>query len=200
MFNLDSHIVPISPHSSPFNAYAPRTPPRRRLSALDMSYPPPDKEKDVDHPPKDDDGLKSFLGLAPRLWLTAFNPGFLPLIFTIAHLAATRASTAQLAAQLKESVLDACESIASGAGALQALPRYLAMQTNAEMLRATRATVLAVGSALMDCITVIEVVVNFIVDTYRSLLLCTLQLVVQGSLELLISAVQTVSGDEFGRQ
>ncbi|BEJ15493.1 hypothetical protein CspHIS471_0500980 [Cutaneotrichosporon sp. HIS471] len=139
------------------------------------------------------DELKPFLGLAPRLWLTAFNPGFLPLIFTIASVAATRKSTNELAAQLKSSVLDACAQIAAGAGALQALPRYLAMQTNAEVLRASRATVLAVGKALMDCITIIEVVLNFIVDTYRSLLLCTIQLVVQGSLELLISAVQTIS-------
>ncbi|GMK56113.1 hypothetical protein CspeluHIS016_0211690 [Cutaneotrichosporon spelunceum] len=139
------------------------------------------------------DELKPFLGLGPRLWLTAFNPGFLPLIFTIASVAATRKSTNELAVQLKSSVLDACDQIAAGAGTLQALPRYLAMQTNAEALRTSRATVLAVGKALMDCITVIEVVLNFIVDTYRSLLLCTIQLVVQGSLELLIGTVQTIS-------
>ncbi|KLT46320.1 hypothetical protein CC85DRAFT_239085, partial [Cutaneotrichosporon oleaginosum] len=148
---------------------------------------PPIHEEDDEHE------LKPFLGLAPRLWLTTFNPGFLPLIFTIAQVAAARKSTAELAAQLKRNVLDACAQIAAGAGTLHALPRYLAMQTNAEVLRATRATVLAVGSALMDCITVIEVVLNFIVDTYRSLLLCTIQLVVQGSLELLISAVQIIS-------
>lgn len=193
----DPYRVPISPHSSPFKAYHPQTTSTVRPSG--MSYPPPLPPADEKGQPhdsderKDDDGLKPFLGLAPRLWLTAFNPGFLPLIFTIAHLAATRASTQELAAQLKQSVLDACGSIASGAGALQALPRYLAMQTNDQVLRATRATVLAVGSALMDCVTVIEVVVNFIVDTYRSLLLCTIELVVHGSLQLLISAVQTVS-------
>lgn len=150
--------------------------------------------------PQNEKELKPFLGLAPRLFLTAFNPAFLPLIFTIAHLSATRSSTAQLAAQLKQSVLDACGSIAAGAGTLQALPRYLAMQTNAEVLRATRATVLAVGSVLMDCITVIEVVVNFIVDTYRSLLLCTLQLIVQGSLEMIIAAVQTVGSSDWSKE
>jgi hypothetical protein len=154
-----------------------------------------DREEEREHDERDE--LKPFLGLAPRLWLTAFNPGFLPLIFTIASVAATRKSTNELAAQLKNSVLDACAQIAAGAGTLQALPRYLAMQTNAEVLRATRATVLAVGSGIMHSITVIEVVLNFIVDTYRSLLLCTIQLVVTGSLELLISAVQTVSlGDD----
>lgn len=159
-----------------------------------MPPPNPDHESEDQR----DDELKPFLGLAPRLWLTAFNPGFIPLIFTIAQIAATRKSTNELAAQLKQGVLDACAQIAAGAGSLQALPRYLAMQTNAEVLRATRATVLAVGSALMDCITVIEVVLNFIVDTYRSLLLCTIQLVVQGSLDLLISAVQTVSPGHDG--
>lgn len=45
----------------------------------------------------------------------------------------------------------------------------------------------------MDAITIIEAVVNFIVDTYRSMLLCTIELAVRGTLEILISAVQNIS-------
>lgn len=67
------------------------------------------------------------------------------------------------------------------------------MQTNQEAIRATQASILAIGTMLMDAITIIEAVVNFIVDTYRSLLLCTIELAVRGTLEILISAVQTVS-------
>jgi len=138
-------------------------------------------------------GLRPFLSMGGRMWLTAFNPALLPLIFTIVHLAQTRSSTNDLAASLKDSVLKACQSLAKGAGSLQTLPRYLAMQTNEQVLKATRATVLGTGLALMLCVQVIEAVVNFIIDTYRSLLLCTIQLVVQGSLEILIAAVQEIS-------
>lgn len=67
------------------------------------------------------------------------------------------------------------------------------MQTNQEAIRATQASILAIGTMLMDAITIIEVVVNFIVDTYRSMLLCTIELAVRGTLEILISAVQAVS-------
>ena len=73
------------------------------------------------------------------------------------------------------------------------MPRYLAMQTNEQAVLATQATILAVGAALQDCVTIIEVVVIFIVDTYRSMLLCTIELAVRGTLEVFIAGVQTVS-------
>lgn len=72
------------------------------------------------------------------------------------------------------------------------------MQTNQEAIRATQASILAIGTMLMDAITIIEAVVNFIVDTYRSMLLCTIELAVRGTLEILISAVQNVSRKLLG--
>lgn len=74
------------------------------------------------------------------------------------------------------------------------------MQTNQEAIRATQASILAIGTMLMDAIAIIEAVVNFIVDTYRSMLLCTIELAVRGTLEILISAVQTVSKELPGVQ
>lgn len=128
-------------------------------------------------------------------------------MFTVAHLVQTRASTATLAANLKHDVLSACGGLATGASILQSIPRYLAMQTNAELLRAARQTVMGVGLALMDIILVIEAVLKFVIDMYRSLLMCVIQLVVQGTLSVLIGAVEAVSrllalfvGDELIRR
>jgi hypothetical protein len=67
------------------------------------------------------------------------------------------------------------------------------MQTNDEVIRATQASILLIGAALIDCVTIIETVVTFIADTYRSMLLCTIELAVRGTLDILISAVHTVS-------
>lgn len=145
------------------------------------------------HEPPPEGELRPFLGLYPRLLLSALSPALLPIIFTIAHLAATRTSSQALAQKLKDGVLDACASLAGGASALQTLPRYLAMQTNREVIRGSRAAVLGVGLGLMYLITAIEKVVIFIVDAYRSLLLCTVELVVNASLDLLIAAVSVVS-------
>lgn len=61
------------------------------------------------------------------------------------------------------------------------------------MVRAAQATIRGVGSVLMDVVTVVEVVVIFMLDTYRSLLMCTIELAVRGTLELMIGAVKGVS-------
>ncbi|TXT09106.1 hypothetical protein VHUM_02580 [Vanrija humicola] len=114
-------------------------------------------------------------------------------MFTVAHLAQTRSSTATLANNLKHDVMSACGGLATGASILQSIPRYLAMQTNAELLRAARQTVMGVGRALMDIILVIEAVLKFVIDMYRSLLMCVIQLVVQGTLSVLIGAVDAIS-------
>lgn len=66
------------------------------------------------------------------------------------------------------------------------------MQTNEEVVRATQASILFLGLALIHCVTIIEKVVGFIADTYRSLLLCTIELAVRGTLEIVIEAVKTV--------
>lgn len=67
------------------------------------------------------------------------------------------------------------------------------MQTNEQAVRATQASILAIGAALGDCVSIIEAVVIFIVETYRSMLMCTIELVVRGTLEVMIGAVQNVS-------
>ncbi len=67
------------------------------------------------------------------------------------------------------------------------------MQTNDEVVRATQASILALGAALIDSITIIETVLTFVLDTYRSMLLCTIELAVRGTLDILIGAVEVVS-------
>lgn len=138
-------------------------------------------------------GLRPFLGLGPRMLLTTLSPALLPLIFTVVHLLVTRSNTERLAATLKEKIQAACQGIATGAGSLQAIPRYLAMQTNKEVIRAARATVMAAGEVLIISLTIIEKVIDAIIALYRSLFLCTLQLAVQASIDALIKAVGLVS-------
>lgn len=185
------YVVPLSPadrppfsryHSSSTIPNTPRTP-----------YPPAAQTSQMVGFTPRSGGLMPYLTLPPRLLLTTLSPALLPLILTIAHLIQNRSSTESLAASLRSSLLSACSGLAKGAASLQTIPRYLAMQTNEEVVRATQASILALGSLLMDCITIIETVVGFIVDTYRSLLMCTLELAIRGTLEVLIAAVREVS-------
>ncbi|OCF40577.1 plasma membrane fusion protein PRM1 [Kwoniella heveanensis CBS 569] len=183
------HVIPLTPHiRPPFAHYqssstlppTPHTPYSPRSPSRTSSGTPTTK-------------LRPYLSLFPRILLTLFSPCLLPIILTIAHLIQNRSSTASLAASAKQSVLSACSGLAKGAASIQTMPRYLAMQTNEEMVRATQASIRAVGSMLMDAVKIIEVVVNFIVETYRSLLLCTIELAVRGTLEIVIHAVEVIT-------
>jgi hypothetical protein len=102
-----------------------------------------------------------------------------------------------MADSLRASLLSACVGLAKGAASLQMMPRYIAIKTNEQMIRTSQAMILAVGAGLMDIITIINVVVEFMIDTYRSLLLCTIELAVRGTLEVVIEAVRTVSLASF---
>jgi hypothetical protein len=42
-------------------------------------------------------------------------------------------------------------------------------------------------------LTIIEEVIGFMIDMYRSLLMCTIEFVVRGSLAIMIGVVETVS-------
>ncbi|KAI9636910.1 plasma membrane fusion protein PRM1 [Dioszegia hungarica] len=182
------HIVPLTPPSTrpPFAHYH---------STASLPHTPTDMDRYKSPPPPAASGtrLRPHLTLAPRLLLTTLSPALIPLILTIAHLIANRSSTTDMAASLRSSMLSACSGLAKGAATLQTLPRYLAMQTNEEMVRAAQATIRGIGSVLMDVVTVVEVVVIFMLDTYRSLLMCTIELAVRGTLELMIGAVKGIS-------
>ena len=182
--------VPLSPpvrppfshyHSSSTLPATPRTP-----------YPATHMAQTPSQPVTSGTRLRPYLTLPPRLLLVFLTPAVLPLILTIAHLFQNRSSTASLAQSLKSGVLSACDGLAKGAASIQTMPRYLAMQTNQEVIRATQASILAIGTMLMDSVTIIETVVTYLVDTYRSMLLCTIELAVRGTLDALIGAVQLV--------
>ncbi|KAK8844146.1 hypothetical protein IAR55_006940 [Kwoniella newhampshirensis] len=191
-FVNSDHIIPLTPAlRSPFSCYqSSNTLPATPHTPYTPLAPSQQAAMDDGHIPTP---LRPYLSLSPRILLTFFSPALLPMILTIAHLIQNRSSTSTLAASLKSSVLSACAGIAKGAASVQTIPRYLAMQTNEEAVRATQASIHAIGTMLIDAIKIIEAVVNFIVDTYRSLLLCTIELAVRGTLEIMIGVVDKIS-------
>lgn len=190
------YIVPLTPPSTrpPFSHYNTSTPLPHTPNDMDRyKSPPPPPLAPAPAYINYGTRLRPHLTLAPRLLLTTLSPALIPLILTIAHLISNRSSTVDMANILRASMLSACSGLAKGAAALQTLPRYLAMQTNEEMVRAAQATIKGIGSVLIDVVTIVEKVVDFMLDTYRSLLMCTIELAVRGILELMIGAVKGVS-------
>lgn len=68
----------------------------------------------------------------------------------------------------------------------------MAIATNEQISDAVNGTMNAARAALILSLTIMETIINFLVDIYRSTFLCFVELIVRGGLSVLISAVQDV--------
>lgn len=77
------------------------------------------------------------------------------------------------------------------------MPRFMAIATNDQIVDAVNSTMNGARDALILALTIMETVINFLVDIYRSTFLCFLELVVGGGLSLIIGATQEVRLADF---
>jgi hypothetical protein len=68
----------------------------------------------------------------------------------------------------------------------------MALATNEQITDAVNASMDAAREALILSLTIMEAIINFVVDIYRSTFLCFLELVIGGGLSLIIGATQEV--------
>jgi hypothetical protein len=137
--------------------------------------------------------LTPYLQLPHLLSLTWLAYPVLSLLFIAFRLLLSISSSQDAIASAKDDLLASCQAAERAATSAASMPRYLAIATNSQIVDAVNATMNDARAALILALTVMETVINFLVDIYRSTFLCFLELVVQGGLSLLISAVQDVS-------
>jgi hypothetical protein len=113
-------------------------------------------------------------------------------VFVIFRLQLSLASSEDAVASAKNDLLASCKAAEQAATAAASMPRYLAIATNEQFADAINGSMDAAQSALVLSLTVMEAIIDFIIDTFRSTLLCFVELVVRGGLAILISAVQEV--------
>ena len=89
-------------------------------------------------------------------------------------------------------MLASCLAAEQSATSTASLPRYMAIGTNKQIVDAVNNTMNGAREALILSLTVMESIINFIIDIYRSTFLCFLELVIRGGLAILIGAVQEV--------
>ena len=138
-------------------------------------------------------GLKPYLELPHLLSLTWLAYPILSLLFVAFRLQLSAQSAQSSAASAKSNLLAACQAAQKAATSAASMPRYLAVMTNDGITSAVNDTMDAAREALILTLTVMEAIINFIVDMYRSTFLCFLELVVRGALGILIGAVDEVS-------
>lgn len=136
--------------------------------------------------------LKPYLQLPHLLSLTWLAYPIISLLFVAFRLQLSSATAQSSVADAKADLLSSCSAAEHAATATASLPRYLATATNAQFSDAVNGLMDAARDTMVIALTIMEAIINFIIDTYRSTFLCFLELVVRGALNILISAVQEV--------
>jgi hypothetical protein len=132
------------------------------------------------------------LQLPHLLSLTWLAYPILSLIFVAFRLQLSLASAQDAVLSAKDQLLTSCKAAEDAATSAASMPRYMALATNKQYADAINASMNAARAALVLSLTVMEAIINFIIDIYRSTFLCFLEFVVRGGLSILIGAVQEV--------
>ena len=114
------------------------------------------------------------------------------LLFIAFRLQISSDSAQDAVANAKSNLLTSCKAAEKAATVAASLPRYMAIGTNKQIASAVNGTMNAARATLVLSLTILEAVINFAIDIYRSTFFCFLELVVRGGLSLLIGAVQEV--------
>ncbi|KAF6761239.1 plasma membrane fusion protein PRM1 [Ephemerocybe angulata] len=147
-------------------------------------------------PPSYDDAastLTPYLQLPHLLSLTWLAYPILSLIFVAFRLSSSLESTQNAIASAKGDLLTSCKAAEEAATAAASMPRYMALATNEQFADAVNASLRGARLALTLSLTAMEAIINFIIDLYRSVFLCFLELIVRGGLAILSGAVTEIN-------
>ncbi|GAA5913508.1 hypothetical protein JCM6882_002383 [Rhodosporidiobolus microsporus] len=142
-------------------------------------------------PPRQTRPLNPFLGPRARLSLSWLSQHFLALLLLLVTLSFLLASIPALVRDAKDGIASACQGVEGAASVAVSLPHYMADGVN-EMNVAAVAAVTSGAATVIDwTLLAVEKVIIFMIDIYRSLFMCLLDLVVHGSITVLVEGLQT---------
>ncbi|SPO26797.1 related to PRM1 - Pheromone-regulated multispanning membrane protein [Ustilago trichophora] len=137
--------------------------------------------------------LQPWLGLRARLFLSPISIPLISLLFVAFRLLTSSQDVNDSIASTKVRLLSACDAVEGTASLAASFPHFLASSTNVQLAESVNATVHGAARVFELSITAIEKILTYIVDSYRSLFLCFMELLVRGSLAVVIEAVQLIS-------
>jgi hypothetical protein len=147
-----------------------------------MSLPPPPHYDAHSTTYISSSSLKPYLELPHLLSLTWLAYPILSLLFVAFRLQLSLASSQDAVASAKANLLASCKAAEQAATSAASMPRFLAIATNEQFADAVNGTMRAARATLVLALTIMEAIINFIIDIYRSTFLCFLELVIRGGL------------------
>ena len=136
--------------------------------------------------------LKPYLELPHLLSLAWVAYPIISLLFVVFRLQSDANSAQSSVQSAKDTFLASCKAAEGAASSAASFPKYMALAVNHQFTDAVNGTLNGARDALVLSLTVMEAIINFLVDIYRSTFLCFIELIVRGTLSVLISAVQEV--------
>ncbi|CEQ43075.1 SPOSA6832_04973, partial [Sporobolomyces salmonicolor] len=160
-----------------------------------MSYPPPPSYPThflsaFAPPASTGRQLHPYLGPRARLSLSWLSQHFLALLLVLVALAFLLASIPPLVQDAKTTLTAACAGVEGAASVAVSLPHYMADSVNELNAKAVGAVTNGAGTVLDLTLQALEAIILFMIDTYRSLFLCLMDLAIHGSLTLVVDAVE----------
>ncbi|KAI5123879.1 hypothetical protein M0805_005696 [Coniferiporia weirii] len=143
--------------------------------------------------PREGTTLTPYLTLPYLLSLTWLAYPIISLLFVAFRLQISSASAQDSVSDAKNDLLASCSAAEKAATVAASLPRYMAISTNKQIASAVNDTMNAARATLVLALTIMEAIINFAIDIYRSTFFCFLELVVRGALSILIEAVQDIN-------
>ncbi|KAJ9104333.1 hypothetical protein QFC19_003974 [Naganishia cerealis] len=142
-----------------------------------------------------DADIQPYLGLPARISLVIMSLPLLSLLISLSQLLGANRTAQNRADDAKAQILATCKGAEQAANWLGdgGLQRAMAAKVNEGIVVSIQGTLKGLRFILMESLTILEKAIGFAIDMYRSLLMCTLELVVRSVLELMIKAVDAIT-------
>lgn len=138
--------------------------------------------------------FRPWLGLKARLFLSLFSSSIVSLVILLVNLMTTHSQQQRQLMDAKQNFMDVCHIAEDEASSVLNLPYLFRDNFNQSIKQSIDDTIHGLSSALLLSISVCENVLIFLVDMYRSLYLCFIELLVRGTLSVITSVVGILSG------
>lgn len=138
--------------------------------------------------------FRPWLGLKARLFLSLFSSSIVSLVILLVNLMTTHSQQQRQLMDAKQNIMDVCHRAEDEASSVLNLPYLFRDNFNRSIKQSIDDTIHGLSSALLLSISVCENVLIFLVDMYRSLYLCFIELLVRGTLSVITSVVGILSG------
>ncbi|KAH7340720.1 hypothetical protein B0J17DRAFT_652543 [Rhizoctonia solani] len=137
--------------------------------------------------------LKPYLTLPYLLSLTWLATPIISLLFIIFRLIISQGAAQDGVEDAKGVLIASCAAAERAAQGVGSIGSFMAAGTNRQIEAAVNGTINAARASMIFSLTALQGIIEFVIDMYRSIFLCFLELVVRGGLAIIIGALTEVT-------